>query len=85
MSNLKESLMQFSKPRKLVNAMNPGSHFMNTAMFDAREAMAPGGVYDRYLDIINIFFLPNLRNQITVKFPQALIFQPFYISNPMIF
>ena len=28
--------------------MNPGSHFMNTAMFDAREAMAPGGMYDRY-------------------------------------
>jgi regulator of nonsense transcripts 1 len=47
LSNLKESLMQFSKPRKLVNALNPGSHFMNTAMFDAREAMAPGGVYDR--------------------------------------
>ena len=78
--------MQFSKPRKLVNAMNPGSHFMNTAMFDAREAMAPGGVYDRYLNIIKIrIFFPNLRNQITVKFPQALIFQPFYISNPMIF
>lgn len=54
MSNLKESLMQFSKPRKLVNAMNPGSHFMNTAMFDAREAMAPGGVYDRYLNFIKI-------------------------------
>merc|ERR1719206_1200378 len=27
--------------------MNPGSHFMNTAMYDAREAMAPGGMYDR--------------------------------------
>ncbi len=85
LSNLKESLMQFSKPRKLVNAMNPGSHFMNTAMFDAREAMAPGGVYDRYLNFIKIWilkikiFLPNLRIQITVNFPQVLIFQPFYI------
>ena len=24
LSNLKESMMQFSKPKKLVNAMNPG-------------------------------------------------------------
>jgi len=47
LTHLKESLMQFSKPRKLVNSLNPGSHFMNTAMFDAREAMAPGGPYDR--------------------------------------
>ena len=47
LTNLKESLMQFSKPRKLVNSLNPGSHFMNIAMYDAREAMAPGGMYDR--------------------------------------
>ena len=33
--------------RKLVNTLNPGSHFMNNTMFDAREAMAPGGLYDR--------------------------------------
>jgi len=45
LTNLKESLIQFSKPRKLVNSLNPGSHFMNTAMYDAREAMAPGGSY----------------------------------------
>ena len=42
LTNLKESLMQFSKPRKLVNSLNPGSHFMNTAMYDAREALKPG-------------------------------------------
>jgi len=47
LTNLKESLMQFNKPRKLVNTLNPGSHFMNNTMFDAREAMAPGGLYDR--------------------------------------
>ena len=41
LTNLKESMMQFSKPRKLVNSLNPGSHFMNTAMYDAREALAP--------------------------------------------
>merc|ERR1719244_1521002 len=39
LTNLKESLMQFAKPRKLVNSLNPGSHFMNTAMYDAREVM----------------------------------------------
>jgi len=31
--------MQFAKPRKLVNSLNPGSHFMNTAMYDAREVL----------------------------------------------
>ena len=30
LSNLKESLMQFSKPRQLTNSLNPGSHFMKT-------------------------------------------------------
>ena len=33
--------MQFSKPPKLVNTLNPDSHFMNTAMYDAREALGP--------------------------------------------
>jgi regulator of nonsense transcripts 1 len=47
LNNLKESMIQFSKPRKMVNTMNPGSHFMQTAMFDAREAIIPGSVYDR--------------------------------------
>lgn len=47
LNNLKESMMQFSKPKRLVNATNPGSHFMNTAMYDAREAMVPGSMYDR--------------------------------------
>lgn len=40
-------MIQFSKPRKLVNAINPGSHFMSMTMFDAREAIIPGSVYDR--------------------------------------
>ncbi|XP_029498168.1 regulator of nonsense transcripts 1-like [Oncorhynchus nerka] len=47
LNNLRESLMQFSKPRKLVNAVNPGGRFMSTAMYDAREALIPGSVYDR--------------------------------------
>ena len=47
LTNLKESLMQFSKPRKMVNTLNPGSHFMNTATYDTREARAPGGMYDK--------------------------------------
>lgn len=47
LSNLKESGIQFAKPKKLVNSANPGSHFMSTSMFDAREAMVPGSVYDR--------------------------------------
>ena len=39
--------MQFSKPKRLINSVNPGSHFMNTAMYDAREAIVPGSSYDR--------------------------------------
>lgn len=47
LSNLKESAIQFTKPRKLVNTANPGGRFMSTAMFDAREVLVPGGAYDR--------------------------------------
>ena len=42
LSNLKESMMQFSKPRKLVNTANPGGRFMSTTMFSAREVLIPG-------------------------------------------
>jgi len=47
LGNLKESLMQFSKPRKLTNVLNPGGRYMSTTMWDAREALIPGGAYDR--------------------------------------
>lgn len=47
LNNLKESLIQFSKPRKLVNSTNPGGRFMNNTMFSAREVMIPGSMYDR--------------------------------------
>lgn len=53
LNNLKESLIQFSKPRKLVNTVNPGGHFMSTTVFDAREAMVPGSVYDRSAGQLN--------------------------------
>lgn len=47
LNNLKESMIQFAKPKKIVNALNPGTHFMNNTMYDAKEALAPGGYYDR--------------------------------------
>ena len=47
LNNLKESMIQFSKPRKMLNSINPGGHFMHTTTFDAREAMIPGSIYDR--------------------------------------
>lgn len=53
LTNLKESLIQFAKPKKLTNSDNPGSHFMTTSMFDAREAMVPGSIYDRTNTAIN--------------------------------
>ncbi len=39
LNNLKESMIQFSKPKKIINTFNPGQHFMSTTMFDAKEAM----------------------------------------------
>ncbi|CAF4463145.1 unnamed protein product [Rotaria socialis] len=47
LNNLKESAMQFSKPKQLVNPTNPGGRFMSNAMFSAKEALIPGSVYDR--------------------------------------
>lgn len=39
LNNLKESMIQFAKPKKIVNTFNPGQHFMSSTMFDAKEAM----------------------------------------------
>ncbi|ALC49824.1 Upf1 [Drosophila busckii] len=47
LNNLKESLIHFQKPKKLVNSMNIGAHFMSTMMADAKEVMVPGSIYDR--------------------------------------
>ena len=47
LNNLKESMIQFSKPKKLTNNLNPGARFMSTTMFSAREAIVPGSIYDR--------------------------------------
>jgi regulator of nonsense transcripts 1 len=48
LNNLKESMIQFAKPKKIVNTFNPGQHFMSTTMYDAKEAMIgrgpPGGM-----------------------------------------
>lgn len=38
LTNLKECTLQFPKPKRLTNAVNPGAHFMQTNMYDAREA-----------------------------------------------
>ncbi|XP_058062054.1 regulator of nonsense transcripts 1 homolog isoform X2 [Anopheles bellator] len=46
LNNLKESLIQFTKPKKIVNTLNPGSHFMNNVMYDAKEVLG-GGYFDR--------------------------------------
>lgn len=47
LNNLKESLIQFQKPKKIVNTLNPGTHFMSNVMYDAKEAMMPGSLYDK--------------------------------------
>lgn len=45
LNNLKESMIQFAKPKKIVNTFNPGQHFMSTTMYDAKEAMVARGSY----------------------------------------
>lgn len=47
LNNLKESLIQFQKPKKIVNTLNPGTHFMSNVMYDAKEAMMPGSLYEK--------------------------------------
>ncbi|KAH8276081.1 hypothetical protein KR018_002374 [Drosophila ironensis] len=47
LNNLKESLIHFQKPKKLVNSLNIGAHFMTTMIADAKEVMVPGSIYDR--------------------------------------
>lgn len=47
LNNLKESMIQFSKPKKLTNNINPGGRFMSNTMFSAREALIPGSSYDK--------------------------------------
>lgn len=47
LNNLKESQIQLSKPKQIINSTNPGTHFMSTSVYDAREALVPGSVYDR--------------------------------------
>lgn len=47
LNNLKESMVQFAKPKKIVNTFNPGTHFMSNTMYDAKEAMTAGSFYDR--------------------------------------
>lgn len=47
LNNLKESMIQFVKPKKIVNTFNPGTHFMSNAIYDAKEAMATGSFYDK--------------------------------------
>ncbi|XP_018024083.1 regulator of nonsense transcripts 1-like isoform X2 [Hyalella azteca] len=47
LSNLQESLMMFSKPKRMVNLANPGSHFMSRVTYDAREVIVPGSAFEK--------------------------------------
>ena len=39
LTNLKPSLIQFPKPKPLLNRNNPGAHFMQLNMFDHNDVM----------------------------------------------
>jgi regulator of nonsense transcripts 1 len=49
LNNLKDSMIQFAKPKKIINTFNPGQHFMSATTFDAKEALSRPmyGVNDR--------------------------------------
>ena len=47
LNDLRESAIQFVKPRPLKNNVNPGGRWNSNVMWDAREALVPGSVYDR--------------------------------------
>ena len=47
LNDLRESAIQFVKPRPLRNNINPGGRWNSNTTWDAREAMVPGSVYDR--------------------------------------
>uniref|UniRef100_A0A4W6F510 ATP-dependent helicase RENT1 n=1 Tax=Lates calcarifer TaxID=8187 RepID=A0A4W6F510_LATCA len=96
LNNLRESLMQFSKPRKLVNTINPGGRFMSTAMYDAREALIPGSVYDRSSNgrMSNMYFQthdqigmigtgPNPMTSMNIPIPFNLVMPPIPPSGYM--
>lgn len=61
LNNLRESLIQFSKPKKLVNTSNPGGNFMSNMMADAREVLIPGSAYDRVNSSNGMRFNPGDR------------------------
>jgi hypothetical protein len=44
-TNLKPSLIQFTKPKPLVNRNNPGVHFMQLQTFDARDVLSTGNPF----------------------------------------
>lgn len=48
LNNLKESMIQFAKPKKIVNTFNPGQHFMSNAMYDAKEVLGGGGPHHQF-------------------------------------
>lgn len=39
LNNLRQSCIQFPKPKKLINRNNPGTHFMNTNTYNAKEVL----------------------------------------------
>ncbi|XP_065221727.1 regulator of nonsense transcripts 1-like isoform X2 [Planococcus citri] len=47
LNNLKESAIPLPKKKPLLNSINPGCHFMSNTVYDAKEVMVPGSVYDR--------------------------------------
>jgi regulator of nonsense transcripts 1 len=46
-NSLKESVIQFQKPKKIINTLSPGLHFMSNTIYDAKELMGSGSYFNK--------------------------------------
>ena len=70
LNNMKQSLIQFPKPKKIVNVANPGGHFMKSVTYDAREVMPQRGARPPPTAQANLFRIhPDYQNQANIRRP----------------
>ncbi|KAL4083627.1 hypothetical protein QTP88_028943 [Uroleucon formosanum] len=84
LNNLKASLIQLPKPKQFESTINPGSYFMTTPMYDGREALIAGSVYDRRCQG-NIPINHSTPGYFPRPNPAITMGSDFYIHDPSLF
>ena len=78
LNNLKESMIQFSKPKRQP-VVNPGaSKFMQHLMYSAKDVMVPGSAYDRSgrlqaNNMVRYFYFTVIKNKYFNTIRQSII------------